>query len=114
MVLMNLFAGQQWRCRNRADAVGKERVDKLRDWHRNLYITICRLDACGNLLYDSGSSHWFSMTTWQGRIGWDAGGRTKGEGKYVYLWLIHVDVWQGSRKYYNAIILKLKINSLKK
>ena len=42
MVLMNLFAGQQWRCRNRTDTVEKERVDKLRELHRNLYITICR------------------------------------------------------------------------
>ena len=28
----------------------------------------------------------------------------------VYLWLIHIDVWQKSNQYCNAIILQLKIN----
>ena len=35
------------------------------------------------------------------------------EGTYVYLWLIHVDVWQKPIKYCKAIILQLKINVLK-
>ena len=26
--------------------------------------------------------------------GWDGEGRFEREGTYVYLWLIHVDVWQ--------------------
>ena len=38
------------------------------------------------------------------------GGRFRREGTYVYLWLIHVDVWQKSTQYYKAIILPLKIN----
>jgi len=25
---------------------------------------------------------------------WEVGGRFKREGTYIYLWLIHVDVWQ--------------------
>ena len=29
---------------------------------------------------------------------------------YVYLWLIHVDVWQKPTQYCKAIILQLKIN----
>ena len=29
---------------------------------------------------------------------------------YVYLWLIHIDVWQKSNQYCNAFILQLKIN----
>ena len=33
---------------------------------------------------------------------------------YVYLWLIHVNVWQKPEQYYKAIILKLKLNKFKK
>ena len=29
---------------------------------------------------------------------------------YVYLWMIHVDVWQKTTKFCKAIILQLKIN----
>ena len=42
------------------------------------------------------------------------GGRFKREETYVYLWPIHVDVWQKPTKYYKAIILQLKINVFKK
>ena len=38
------------------------------------------------------------------------GGRFKREEIYVYLWLIHVDVWQKSNQYCKAMILQLKIN----
>ena len=27
-------------------------------------------------------------------MGWDMEGRFKREGTYVYLWLIHVNIWQ--------------------
>ena len=40
--------------------------------------------------------------------GWDEGtvrGRLKREKIYVYLWLIHVNVWQKPIQYYKAIIL---------
>ena len=47
--------------------------------------------------------------------GWDeVGGRSKREGTYVYLWLIHVDVCQKPTQYCKAIILQLKISKLKK
>jgi len=36
------------------------------------------------------------------------GGRFKGEGTYVLLWLIHVDVWQRPTQYCKAVILQLK------
>ena len=43
-------------------------------------------------------------------MGWKVGERMK-EGTYVYLWLIHVDVWQElTQQYGKAIILQLKIN----
>ena len=39
----------------------------------------------------------------------EVGGRLKREGTYVYLWLIHGDVWQKPTQYYKIIIFKLKI-----
>ena len=41
---------------------------------------------------------------------WELGGRLKMGGTYVYLWLIHVDIWQKPTQYCKAIILQLKIN----
>ena len=46
-------------------------------------------------------------------MGWEVGRRLEREGKNVYLWLIHVDVWQKPTQDYKAIILQLKINSKK-
>ena len=46
--------------------------------------------------------------------GWEADGRYKREGTCVYLWLIHVDVWQKPTQYCKAIILQLKINKFLK
>ena len=40
------------------------------------------------------------------------GGRLKRGGIYVYLWLIHVDVWQKLTQYCKVIILQLKIINL--
>ena len=34
-------------------------------------------------------------------------------GTYVYLWLIHVGIWQISTQYCKAVTLQLKINTLK-
>ena len=66
--------------------------------------------ANGNLLYDSGNSNWGSITTQRGGMGREVGGKFKREDTYVYLWLIHVDVWQKPTKYCKAIILQLKMN----
>ena len=40
----------------------------------------------------------------------EVGGSLKREGTYVYLWLVHVDVWQKGTQYCREIILQLKIN----
>ena len=40
------------------------------------------------------------------------GRRFKREETYVYLWLIHVDVWKKPTHYCKAIILQLKINKM--
>ena len=49
--------------------------------------------------------HTGSVTTWKGGMGWEVGGRFQRERIYVYLLLIHVDVWQKPAQYYKAIIL---------
>ena len=43
-------------------------------------------------------------------MGREVGGRFEREETDVYLWLIHVDVWQKPTQYCKAIILHLKIN----
>ena len=43
-------------------------------------------------------------------MGREVGGRFEREETDVYLWLIHVDVWQKTTQYCKAIILHLKIN----
>ena len=47
-------------------------------------------------------------------MGWEVGRRFTREGTHVYLWLIHADVWRKPTKYCKAIILQLKISTLKK
>ena len=46
-------------------------------------------------------------------MGWEVGRRFKREGTYVYLWLIHVAIWQKPTQYCKAIILQSKISNLK-
>ena len=41
-------------------------------------------------------------------MGWEVGRRHKGEGKYVYLWLIHVAVWQKPIQDCNYPLIKNK------
>ena len=62
----------------------------------------------GNLLYNIGSSNLVlcdNLAEWNG-----VGGRFRREGTYVYLWLIHVDVWQKPTQHCKIIVLQLKIN----
>ena len=47
-----------------------------------------------------------SVTTQRGWMGWEMG-------THVYLWLIHVDVWQKATQYCKAIILQFKKKILK-
>ena len=114
IVLMNLFVRQQWRCRHRKQTCGHKRMcNEWREYHDNIYTTICKIDSQWDLLYGSGSWNLCSVTTYWGGMEWEVGGRFKMEGTYVYLWLIHV-VWQSQTKYCKAIILQLKLNKLKK
>ena len=38
----------------------------------------------------------------------------EGRDTHVYLWPVHVDVWQKASKYCKGIILQFKMNNLKK
>ena len=55
-----------------------------------------KLIAIGNLLYDAGNSNLVlgDHLDGGGGVRWELGRRFKGEGIYVYLWVIHVDVCQ--------------------
>jgi len=75
------------------------------------YITICKIDSqwefavCLRELKQGLCNHL------GGGMGRDLGGRFKNGGTYVYLWLIHVDVWQKPIQCCKAIILQLKIST---
>ena len=45
---------------------------------------------------------------------WKVGGRFEREGTYIYLWPVHVDVWQKPTQFCKAIILQFKKNEKKK
>ena len=66
--------------------------------------------ASGKLLYNTGSSTQYYMTIQMDGIGWGVGRRFKREGTCVYLWLIHVFVWQKPTQNCKAIIPQLKKN----
>ena len=53
------------------------------------------------------------FSTERGVMGRKMGGRFKRESIHVYLWLIHVKVWQKTTKFCKAIILQLKNKILK-
>jgi len=55
-----------------------------------------------------GTQSWCSGTTLRDRVGREMGGGLRIGGTPVYLWLIHVDVWQKPSQYCKVIILQLK------
>ena len=63
--------------------------------------------ASGNLLYDTGSSAG-ALDNLEGWDGMGSGGRLKRKGTHVYLWLIHVDVWQKPTQHCKAILFHSK------
>ena len=50
----------------------------------------------------------------EGGMEWEVGGSFLREGTYVYLWLIHVNIWQKPIQYCKAIILQSKISNQKR
>ena len=62
-------------------------------WEFAVWLRELELGLCNNL---------------EGWYGEEEGRRVKKEGTYVYLWLIHVDVWQKPTPYCKAVILPFK------
>ena len=65
---------------------------------------IKRITSPGSM-YDTGCLglvHWDDPEGWYG----EGGGRRVQDGEHVYLWWIHVDIWQNQ---YNIVKLKNKI-----
>ena len=110
MVLMNLFAGQEWGRRPREqtlDTAGKgEEGDELRDSTETEALPYVRQTAIGKLLCNPGSS---TEVLCDSREGWGVEGRCKTEGTYVHLRLIHTVVGKKLTQYCTTIILQLKI-----
>ena len=93
---MNLFAGQQQRCRHREQTYGcgggKEGEGaRNRDRSVKAYARPNRQIASGHLQYDLGSSNWASCNNLEG---WEEGGRFRREETCIYPWLVHIDVQQ--------------------
>ena len=74
------------------------------------YITICKIDSQWEFAVCLRELKQGLCNNLGGGMGRDLGGRFKNEGTYVYLWLIHVDVWQKPIQCCKAIILQLKIS----
>ena len=48
------------------------------------------------------------MTIWGEGVGGEVGEDFRREGPHVFLWLIHVDIWQRPSQYCKVTILQLK------
>ena len=74
------------------------------------YITICKIDSQWEFAVCLRELKQGLCNNLGGGLGRYLGGRFKNEGTYVYLWLIHVDIWQKPIQCCKAIILQLKIS----
>ena len=67
MVLMNLFAGQQWRYRCREQTSGhswgRRGREELRKWHWNIYVSRCKIDTQWEFAIWCRDLTWCSVTT---------------------------------------------------
>ena len=59
-------------------------------------------------MYDGGNPKPVLCDNLEGWDGVGVGGRLRREGTHVYLWLIHVDMWQKPAKHCKAIVLQLR------
>ena len=102
-----LCTGQQTRHRSKEQTFGlsgrRRGWNDLKEQHWDRYITICKID-----------SQW-EFDVWRraskaGALGQpgEEGGVFRIGGTHVYLWPIHVDVWQKPPQYCRVIILQLK------
>ena len=89
MVLMNLFAGQQWRCRISKQTCGHSGGRKMRDMLRvtlKPVIPCVKWTAGRDLLYDAGNSNSVLCDNLEGSDGMGGGKRVQEKGHmYVYV-----------------------------
>ena len=109
VVLMNLFAGKEWRHRQTTDlwtlGNGKE-WDRLREPLWNMHITICKVDGQWAFALWHRKLKPVLCDNLEDEVG---GGREVQQGGDIcILWLIHVTVWQKPIQCQKAVILQLK------
>ena len=112
MVLVNLSAGQQWRCKHRGETCGHKRGrsgwDGLREYHWNTHITI---DGQWKCVIRCGSSNpTFCDNLEGGGMGWEVEGRFKREGHTYTCGWFHAKLRQETAQCCKAMIRQLKIN----
>ena len=118
MVLMNLFAGQQWRNRHGGQTYGHgERGGEGEmngESNTEAYITTCKIDSQREFavwLRKLKQGFCINLEEWGG----EGGGREiQKEGICVYLWLSHVEVWQKTTKLCIAVNLQLRYKLIHK
>ena len=74
-----------------------------------IYNTICKIDSQWEFAVWLRELKQGLCDRLKGGMGREMGWMSGREGTWVYLWLILVDVWQKTTKFYKAIILQLKI-----
>ena len=60
---------------------------------------------------------WYSVTTWRHGVGRELGAVFRREGRHLYLWPIHANVWQKKNftmLYSNYLPIKIKKKTLKR
>ena len=96
MVLINLFAGKEWRLRYREwawDMVAEGDWGTIGESSTVIYtLSWVREIAAKKLLYNAGSPAWCSLMTWRGGVE-GRGGRLKTEVVYIYVLSRFSCVW---------------------
>ena len=75
-------------------------------WYLYFSFWLTSLHIIGSM-YDSGDSNRGSVTIHKD-MGREIGGKFRKEGRWVYLWVILVDVWQKATKFCESNIIQLK------
>ena len=106
VIKMNLFLGQEQRCRHRERMGGHEKGerDELREQHWHMCI-VCKIDG----YWEADVQHReLSSVFCDDPERWDGvvGGRSKREGIYVYIQLIHTVVQQILTKHCKAAVVQ--------
>ena len=77
-------------------------------WCKCNIITICKIDSQWEFAIGLREFKLGLCNKLEGRDGERDGREVQEGGAYVFLWMIHVDIWQKPTEFYKAIILQLK------